>query len=220
MGSGARKLLAFSILVGGLGLAWLVRPSGQGFGFAPAGSGRLILRKEAPPSGVYPSGVSWYPLLPGIGKQHQSNVQTDGGKSGNHSMGGGSQEMAKVSSVSPPVLPPRFPSPQAEGTFAPLLRPANRPSVRRHRLVDGDSLEKLAERYLGSATLADQIYQANRSLLPDPHLLPIGVEIIIPAAEPIRPISVSELRAGKLVPLPEVSPGDLKADGTAASAAP
>jgi nucleoid-associated protein YgaU len=50
----------------------------------------------------------------------------------------------------------------------------------RHRVVDGDSLEALAERYLGSRQRAGEIFAANQSLLVEPELLPIGIELIIP----------------------------------------
>ena len=52
----------------------------------------------------------------------------------------------------------------------------------RHKIVDGDTLAKLAARYLGSADRAMEIYQNNRELLSSPDLLPIGVEIGIPRA--------------------------------------
>jgi nucleoid-associated protein YgaU len=58
---------------------------------------------------------------------------------------------------------------------APRQRPAQK-----HKIVDGDTLPKLAERYLGSADRAWEIYEANRELLPSPELLPIGVELTIP----------------------------------------
>ena len=51
---------------------------------------------------------------------------------------------------------------------------------RRHTIRDGDTLESLAARYLGERKRADEIYGANRSLLPQRDVLPIGVEIVIP----------------------------------------
>jgi nucleoid-associated protein YgaU len=51
---------------------------------------------------------------------------------------------------------------------------------RRHKIVDGDTLAALAERYLGSAARAGELFQANRDVLLDPQLLPIGVELRIP----------------------------------------
>jgi nucleoid-associated protein YgaU len=50
-----------------------------------------------------------------------------------------------------------------------------------HRVVDGDSLEALAKQYLGSADRAREIFNANRDVLADPRLLPIGVELKLPA---------------------------------------
>ena len=47
-------------------------------------------------------------------------------------------------------------------------------------LVDGDSLAKLAERYLDDPELDDEIYRLNRDVLTSPDLLPIGVELRIP----------------------------------------
>jgi nucleoid-associated protein YgaU len=49
-----------------------------------------------------------------------------------------------------------------------------------HVVVDGDTLPALAERYLGSAARAREIYQLNRDQLPNPELLPIGLELKLP----------------------------------------
>jgi nucleoid-associated protein YgaU len=53
-------------------------------------------------------------------------------------------------------------------------------TTQNHRIVDGDTLAELAERYLGSAARAKEIFEANRNVLSDPALLPIGVELKIP----------------------------------------
>jgi nucleoid-associated protein YgaU len=52
--------------------------------------------------------------------------------------------------------------------------------ARTHIVVDGDSLAKLAGRYLDDPRRAAEIYEHNRHLLNDPELLPIGVELMIP----------------------------------------
>jgi nucleoid-associated protein YgaU len=52
---------------------------------------------------------------------------------------------------------------------------------RSHIVVDGDSLAKLAGRYLDDPRRADEIYQLNRHQLTNPELLPIGVELAIPS---------------------------------------
>jgi nucleoid-associated protein YgaU len=57
-------------------------------------------------------------------------------------------------------------------------QPEKGPQV--HKIVDGDTLNALAERYLGSSGRAIEIFEANRNVLNDPELLPIGVELKIP----------------------------------------
>jgi nucleoid-associated protein YgaU len=57
---------------------------------------------------------------------------------------------------------------------------ASPPQPRTYRLRDGDSLEWLAERYLGSRERADDLFAANRDVLAQPDLLPVGTTIKIP----------------------------------------
>ena len=47
---------------------------------------------------------------------------------------------------------------------------------------DGDTLERLAVRYLGDERYAEVIFSANRNILQQRDLLPIGAEIVIPDA--------------------------------------
>ena len=49
----------------------------------------------------------------------------------------------------------------------------------RHRIVDGDTLELLAERHFGSQDRAADIYRDNQHVLSAPDLLPIGAELVI-----------------------------------------
>lgn len=51
---------------------------------------------------------------------------------------------------------------------------------RRHRIAEGDTLARLAEKYLGSRDRYLDLFQANADVLFDPKLIPIGVEIVIP----------------------------------------
>jgi len=92
------------------------------------------------------------------------------------------------------------------------LRTADKP--KRHRIVDGDTLPKLAVAYLGDRDQYLDIFHANRDVLSDPRLLPIGTEIAIPAAkdsESDQPIGRSADKSnetawaaddGELVPIP------------------
>ena len=54
------------------------------------------------------------------------------------------------------------------------------PAARTHKIVDGDTLSRLAQRYLGSADRYQQIYEANRDVLRSPDLLPIGKVLRLP----------------------------------------
>jgi nucleoid-associated protein YgaU len=79
-----------------------------------------------------------------------------------------------------PPAPPRSAAP---------LEAARRP--RTYRLRDGDTLENVAERYLGSAARAMEIFEANREVLARPDLLPVGKTITIPPklpADDLQPI--------------------------------
>lgn len=49
-----------------------------------------------------------------------------------------------------------------------------------HIVRNGDTLEKLAERYLGDAGRALELFDLNRDQLANPHLLPIGAELRVP----------------------------------------
>jgi nucleoid-associated protein YgaU len=49
-----------------------------------------------------------------------------------------------------------------------------------HIVVDGDSLERLAGRYLDDPHRGAEIYNLNRDVLSNPDVLPIGVELKIP----------------------------------------
>ena len=66
-------------------------------------------------------------------------------------------------------------SAQTEPQEAPLAA-----TPRRHRIAEGDTLGRLAEKYLGSRDRYLDLFQANADVLFDPRLIPIGVEIVIP----------------------------------------
>ncbi|HVX15803.1 MAG TPA: LysM peptidoglycan-binding domain-containing protein [Pirellulales bacterium] len=74
--------------------------------------------------------------------------------------------------------------PVKTSTPTPSTPPSNnRPTTfTTHRIADGDTLSRLAQRYLGSGSRFREIFDANRDRLPSPDLLPIGVVIRIPGA--------------------------------------
>jgi len=63
---------------------------------------------------------------------------------------------------------------------SPLSSKAEWPQGVAHIVRNGDTLEKLAQRYLGDSNRGLDIFDFNRDLLSNPHLLPIGVELRIP----------------------------------------
>lgn len=66
--------------------------------------------------------------------------------------------------------------------YKPLTQGTLKPVFRIHRIVDGDTLGDLAERYLGDARRAEEIFELNRDILGSPTLLPIGAPLQIPPA--------------------------------------
>jgi len=74
--------------------------------------------------------------------------------------------------------------------------------VRTHKIIDGDTLRGLADRYLGDAGRSPEIFAANRNVLASPELLPIGVELKIPPRQRPIPSSPSPAPERQLVPVP------------------
>jgi nucleoid-associated protein YgaU len=89
---------------------------------------------------------------------------------------------------SPPTLGKSFPQDQPTsrwGTSMGIGLPgpgASQP--RTHKIADGDTLPGLAQLYLGDAGRYQEIFQANRDVLPSPDVLPIGRELKIPPRRP------------------------------------
>lgn len=70
---------------------------------------------------------------------------------------------------------------------------------RTHRILDGDTLASLAERFLGDSARAGELLEANRALISNPELLPIGVELVIPAAR-VKPHTVDDEELAPVAP--------------------
>ncbi len=95
-----------------------------------------------------------------------------------------------ISNLDPVVPVPELPRNYQPTWLSPDVRPLapnqsprpQQPEVIRHRIADGDTLSRLAERYLGDANQYLRIFEANRNGLSAPDVLPVAVEIVIPAA--------------------------------------
>lgn len=77
----------------------------------------------------------------------------------------------------PPPAPNTISAPTAQPAWADRGT-ADEPES--HVVVDGDSLERLAGRYLDDPHRGAEIYNLNRDVLTSPDVLPIGVELKIP----------------------------------------
>jgi len=94
----------------------------------------------------------------------------------------------------PPLLDAQRPPPvavgwTARGIAAPRPQSPQRPggpaAPSRWRVRDGDDLNAIANRVYGTPLAAPAIWQANRGIIPDPSLLPIGAEILLPPASAV-----------------------------------
>ena len=162
----------------------------------------LLFRRDPPPPALPVPGTSDQLIL----RRHaaaqagrgRADVAGRGGCVASQSAPTGSQEPvaagddrhARRMPGNRPTWPGRIPMPAcraARGGGFPWGKCCRRPSLpeaaaRSHTIVDGDTLAALAERYLGSPEAAGAIFAANRDVLSDPQILPIGVELKIPRA--------------------------------------
>jgi nucleoid-associated protein YgaU len=176
-------LVAAGILLGGALLALLFHHKSPEAGLPPPGYGdHLVLRKQAAPDSA---------ATPDLG--------TSAGETPATATVGPSGErgpppkvlMPLGGSASPPDMARSYPAAGAQGTsrwgvsMGMMLPDARRPSPtpRVHKVVDGDTLAALAERYLGSAARAGEVFAANKDVLVAPQILPIGVELKIPPSD-------------------------------------
>lgn len=67
--------------------------------------------------------------------------------------------------------------------------PASASHAARYTIVAGDTLSRIAATYYGSksTTIINAIFDANRGVLPGPHELPLGVELVLPLIAGTKP---------------------------------
>lgn len=86
----------------------------------------------------------------------------------------------------PPLIDGQRPPPVAVGWTARFSREVQQrrelspPLAATYRVRDGDDLTGIATRFYGTPAAASLIWQANRGLLADPAVLPIGVDLALP----------------------------------------
>jgi nucleoid-associated protein YgaU len=122
--------------------------------------------------------------LPSGSQQQKSQQQT-------------SKPLEVARDVAPPIISNEFPSttqqvPQVANPIKNGSKSNSRSSLdnekhgdgpKVHRIRDGDTLRKIAEKYFKNGDRWIEILDANRSILRDPEVLPVGKEIKIPESK-------------------------------------
>jgi len=213
MNQGVRIAAACGVLLGGISLAMLFRhesprtapvvpPTGEQFLLRKHVGARLGVQGASKPG-------SRRPQLPATSKTASSPPERSATVLRPTDSGG-----------PPPALQTDFPAPAGPlksrwGTSigvglpgaAPLPAPptpAQKPPT--HKIVDGDTLRALAEKYLDSADRYLEIYQANRDVLSSPEVLPIGVELKLPPHDAAKPPTPNPMPDRPLVPIRDGGP--------------
>ncbi|NLS95603.1 MAG: LysM peptidoglycan-binding domain-containing protein [Planctomycetaceae bacterium] len=75
-----------------------------------------------------------------------------------------------------------------------------------HAVRDGDTLEGLAQRYLGDRSRWREIYQVNRDRIQQPELLPLGTKLVIPPKGSGMPVSGPREKSVIQTPLVPLAP--------------
>lgn len=187
MDQGVKILAAVGVLMGGIVVALMFRhESLPNRPAVPTHPGPLLLHKDR----------GTMPFAPGAAEEPPDETDPT-------PMSAAPDASRPATVVSPGVFtePPcltreypglRVPETPRWGSQGNIMPAANAP--RTHKIVDGDTLEALAERYLGSADRYREIYEANRDVLPSPELLPIGTKLKIP------PPGIKALRGPNMMP--------------------
>jgi len=186
MDQGAKIAAAVAVMLAGFAVAMLFRlDSPRSAATEPAEGQPLVLRKriepQLPQSAATRSPTGGLPPATATAAEHPS---------------AGPSSPSAI--APPPSLARDYPHrnasdalrwPGAGGTRPP------QPKVVTHKIVDGDTLQSLAEHYLGSADRHREIYDDNRNVLSSPELLPIGKKLKIvrrPAPSPSERTSSDE----------------------------
>ncbi len=198
MDRGVKVLAAMGVLTGGIIVAIMFRhESPPRRPATPRQDGPLLLRKEAGAMPIAPMTAGEHP-----GETHPALTDTASKSSRPATV------VAPMDFAEPPRLPRGYPGSGVHGTPRRGTQENMMPAARRgtdvprtHKIVDGDTLEILAERYLGSTDRYRELYEANRDILPSPQLLPIGVELKIPPQGIKKSPSPNMMPKRRLVPL-------------------
>ena len=171
------------VLAAGVGAAWAFRKDSPHLGSPPLGDteppNAVLIRRTSPPASSQVLTI----------EEPTSRSSTN-----RTSLTGPGARNAMPTDVLSPRSPARRDVAELPSSFADAVGRLGT-TYRRHIIRDGDTLELLAERYLGDANRADEIFELNGDALASRDLLPIGKSLKIPPAG-----------AARLVPLPPLVP--------------
>lgn len=120
----------------------------------------------------------------------------------------------------PPLIDGQRPPPVALG-WAPraaeaFTRPAVTPAASRYRIRDGDDLTAIAIRFYGTPAAAVALWEANRGVLRNPAVLPIGADIVLPPPDAIDATSAARRQSIEPPVAPPATVAPVTPVGTAA----
>lgn len=133
---------------------------------APAPAPRPDYRPPAPPEPLPPVAAPLALAAPGLGNAYRSTLDVP--------------PPQLLDAEKPPPLAVSWSAQDAPRPAAPahVMPAALVPAT--YRVRDGDDLPGIADRLYGNPAAASAVWAANRDVIPDPSLLPIGAELRLP----------------------------------------
>lgn len=150
----------------------------------------------------------------GIADEHNASINKSIGTPSRRDLPIESEAEVEVKPIGPPPVPNRVtPSTPPPTVVAPAPRPvevskpaiSQPPQLRTHKIVNGDTLARIARRYLGSEDRSAEILELNRDVLTNPQMLPLGRVIKIPPHAPTADANPVK-SGGTVLPLPPLVP--------------
>lgn len=193
-----RKILTAGLILAlGCALAWPFRKSaGEPAGFSTPRENQAETPRASngdPIASLPAAPVSEIPVAPDqvVARMASTNEATETPRSNglesfdlaNHpALAQRESETAELTTPTPPEATDSTTRPAYTVAQSPAPRGSQNawPAELIHVVVNGDTLEKLAERYLHDSGRSLEIFDLNRDQLSNPHLLPIGVELRVP----------------------------------------
>lgn len=199
----SKKLVTVALLLAvGIALAWPFRKTGEPNSQSPAATSPAPVARTALPDesrdSTGPAAVASRPhVVAKMASTTERPAEQDASeKSGSFDLANhpalsnplAAAAKQPVTPAVPPVLqrdvPVQNPAPTSRPAYATAADSSRSyeelPDEVLHVVENGDTLEKLADRYLDDASRALEIFDLNRDRLTNPHLLPIEAKLRIP----------------------------------------